>query len=368
MAFLYAEPFEIRQEALVRVRDAAELTGFDTGTGTLDADRAAELAERTAQEIAGRTRMRIDGAPATSDFDRAAFMRIGMRGLELLGPGESVDVDAGILGLIWSVPVDGLPQRAELEWDWFDESVPEVAAYAIDAAGPFLSPLTADDPVLVWKNYFKTSPYPPVEEIVVAGPDEPPVAVYALWIAALAGAGLAVFGLTRGRSGRRLAFAGTALAIAGTGAGFALQAQQARKLPELAPEQLASLTGDLLGNVYRAFDFRLEEQVYDRLALTLDGDILEQVYLEQRDALRIERAGGADARVDEIKVGSATAQGDAQPGTLRLRADWMVHGSVGHWGHLHRRSNAYEADLVLAPVEGAWRIVGFDVLSQERLQ
>ncbi|MEH6502210.1 MAG: hypothetical protein V7751_22815, partial [Pseudoalteromonas distincta] len=141
MVFLYAEPYEIRYEALIRVRDIAELADLQPAGANLTTAEAETLIASASQKIAERTQMSIDGAPVRPDFDRAAYMRIGLRGLEILPPGEIVNVEAGILGLIWSVPTDGLPQKAQLEWTWFDENAPEVAGYTIDAAGPFLSPL-----------------------------------------------------------------------------------------------------------------------------------------------------------------------------------------------------------------------------------
>jgi hypothetical protein len=40
---------------------------------------------------------------------------------------------------------------------------------------------------------------------------------------------------------------------------------------------------------------------------------------------------------------------------------------VGHWGHVHQRSNLYEADLTISAANGAWKITDFEVLGQERL-
>ncbi len=88
MVFLYAEPYEIRHEALVRVRDAAELVGQPVSGTTLDGEAAQDLARRVEQEISGRTPVWIDGTSVQPDFDRSAFMRIGMRGLEILPKGD----------------------------------------------------------------------------------------------------------------------------------------------------------------------------------------------------------------------------------------------------------------------------------------
>ena len=48
-------------------------------------------------------------------------------------------------------------------------------------------------------------------------------------------------------------------------------------------------------------------------------------------------------------------------------ATWVVRGSVGHWGHLHERTNGYRAKLDVRPVDGAWKIAGLELLQEERL-
>jgi hypothetical protein len=299
-------------------------------------------------------------------------MRIGLRGLEILTPDDPVDVDAGILGLIYSVPTDGYPKQATVEWTIFDDRIRQVPGNAIDAAGPFLSGLTPDDPVLVWTNHFKRSPVPPVAEVDATAWSDVrlPVLSIVLWLGAL---GLFVSAL-RGAGGvRRLGNA--TLAAACVAAGFVALpfGTMAVLRPNLAAttmtdEQSAALTGQLLTNVYRAFDFRGEHQVYDRLAKTVDGALLEKVYLDQRRSLRIARAGGAVARVRSVDVESATPErvpGTAADFTMRTR--WIIVGTVGHWGHVHQRSNLYEADLTISAIDGVWKIIDFEVLDQERL-
>ena len=47
---------------------------------------------------------------------------------------------------------------------------------------------------------------------------------------------------------------------------------------------------------------------------------------------------------------------------------WDVEGSVGHWGHVHRRRNRYEAELRIESIDGAWRIAALELLNEERLE
>ncbi len=58
-----------------------------------------------------------------------------------------------------------------------------------------------------------------------------------------------------------------------------------------------AVLNSLLKNIYRSFDFREEEDVYDRLATSVSGDLLSEIYLQNRKSLVVTQAGGARARV-----------------------------------------------------------------------
>ena len=122
----------------------------------------------------------------------------------------------------------------------------------------------------------------------------------------------------------------------------------------------------LLYNVYRSFDFRDEGTVYDMLARSVDGELLETIYLETRKALVLESQGGARAKVNDVEV--LEADSESTESGFRARGTWIVTGSVGHWGHIHQRRNQYQAEFTVQPVDGAWKISGMELLSEERLQ
>ncbi len=42
--------------------------------------------------------------------------------------------------------------------------------------------------------------------------------------------------------------------------------------------------------------------------------------------------------------------------------------AVGHWGHIHERRNAYQADLTIEPVDGAWKLTDVEILDEVRVQ
>jgi hypothetical protein len=132
-------------------------------------------------------------------------------------------------------------------------------------------------------------------------------------------------------------------------------------------EEAAPTIHALLYNVYRALDFRDEEVVFDRLAQSLAGDVLERVYLEMRKGLRLENQGGARVRVREVDLLSVIPLQAEGAGALRYRTQWNATGSVGHWGHTHMRTNQYEAELTLARIGAQWKIANVQILQEQRV-
>ena len=136
----------------------------------------------------------------------------------------------------------------------------------------------------------------------------------------------------------------------------------------LADEQARVLLQMLLKNIYRAFDFRDESVVYDKLALSVSGDLLAEVYLQNRRSFAVQQAGGAQARVKQLEVQQARAERlQKRPLGYAIRGEWTATGSVGHWGHVHIRRNRYQAIVTLDAVDGNWKITGLDLLEEKRM-
>ena len=120
-------------------------------------------------------------------------------------------------------------------------------------------------------------------------------------------------------------------------------------------------------NIYRALEFRDEATIYDRLAVSVTGETLTEVYLEQRRALEIEERGGAQARVEAVEVLEASAIESRDTG-FEVRSVWTVGGMVTHFGHRHFRQNRYDARIGIVPDAGTWKIQSIEVLEQGRLR
>jgi hypothetical protein len=67
--------------------------------------------------------------------------------------------------------------------------------------------------------------------------------------------------------------------------------------------------------------------------------------------------------IELLEIASRPGEG----GAVTATTTWNVHGSVGHWGHVHRRSNRYQAKLDIAPVDGVWKLIALEILDEQRL-
>jgi hypothetical protein len=128
----------------------------------------------------------------------------------------------------------------------------------------------------------------------------------------------------------------------------------------------SELVSQLLKNTYRAFDFREESEIFDKLALSTHGDLLSTIYLQTRKNMVIENQGGARAKIREVDV-LDVKEIDSDEAELAYDCSWQVRGTVGHWGHLHNRTNRYRAVLHVRAVEGTWKLTAIDMIEEERL-
>jgi hypothetical protein len=139
-------------------------------------------------------------------------------------------------------------------------------------------------------------------------------------------------------------------------------------VPKMSEKDAVVVLDSLLKNIYRSFDFREEEAVYDRLATSVSGDLLSEIYLQNRKSLVVTQAGGARARVKEVEILDVEVNHlKDRPLGLLFHAHWTAMGTVGHWGHIHMRKNQYEANITVEPVDGAWKITDLELLEEKRI-
>ena len=375
MSFLYIEPYEVRHEILARVKDLSAWMDLGLrGDEFIEADENEPLKKRVGEFFLKRDKVLIDGRQLRPILDRTAFVKYSMTVSTFLELPEQLPINTAMVGVIITYPTQGIPQKVTSVWDLWSERIQKVPADAIDPAGPFPSEVTPNDNVLTWNNFLKTYQMPTVAEVAL---DESlttmkiPLASV-LCLLALLPLGLQIRKHRRSAGSVGLLIGLAVLFIAGSVLLYPFLnvavAKPAAIAPKMTDKDAVTVLNSLLKNIYRSFDFREEEDVYDRLATSVSGDLLSDIYLQNRKSLVVTQAGGARARVKEVEILDVDVNHlDDSPLGLLFHARWTAMGTVGHWGHIHIRKNQYEANITVKPVEGPWKITGLELLEETRI-
>ena len=372
--FLYIEPYEVRNEILVRVKDMMNWVDFELrGDDYIEADEFNRVREQIGQFFLKRENVTIDGQRLKPILDRTAFVESSVIRSRFIETPERVRLNSAMVGVIITYLTDGLPQQVTTEWDLFSERIQKVTARMTDPAGPFPYDLEPSDNVLTWNNYLRTYTIPTVEKVNVAeqhqGVPVPMGSVACLVLLLPVSLGF----LRRKKNGNSTKVSVASIGILVLAALVLLPSFQVpvggnARASQFSAEDGQVVLDSLLKNVYRAFDFRDEEDVYDKLAICVSGDLLADLYLEQRKSLVVEQAGGAQAKVEQVAIENVdVSDSTSHSGALDLKAQWTALGQVGHWGHIHTRQNRYDAIVTIKPVDGAWKIIDLELLEETRI-
>jgi hypothetical protein len=375
MSFLYVEPYEVRHEILTRVKDMGEWMDLGLrGDEFIEIDELEPLKQRIGGFLLTKNPVLIDGRPGNPILDRTNFVKVSLTGIQLIEKPQRLEISTAIVGVIIAFITEGLPREVSVEWELFTDQVQRIPATATDPAGPLPSFITPDDNLFVWTNFLKNHRIPTVSQSNVSDTLEalqvPLGTLAALLLLIPTG-----WHLMRNR-GAGKPLRGPAI-IAVLLLGGAVLSYPYTRIPvarpalmagELSEQQSSALLETLLKNIYRAFDFREERDVYDKLALSVDGDLLADIYLQNRKSFAVKRAGGAQAKVKAIEIQQAAASRlDDQGLGYSIRGRWSALGTVGHWGHVHQRKNLYEAVLTVKAVDGIWKVTGLELLEERRV-
>jgi len=372
--FLYVEPFEVRHETLVRVKDLAAWMDLDLrGSDYVEIDEFDLLRQRAGEFLLNHSKVQIDGQQLPPILDRSNFVKTTLTRTYFIDTPERLPLDTAMLGVVITYLTKQIPQEVTVDWQLFSKRIQKVPTVAEDPAGPFPGYVTPDYPVLIWKNYLKNYKSPTVVQV---GVDKqftemklPAVSIVLLIFILILG--FQVLNRKKRREPHKKHLIGIAALIVLGGLLFPIGNVSVQRPAALAAQveedQALAILESLLKNVYRSFDFRQESDIYDRLAMSVHGDLLQTIYLQNRKSLVVTQAGGARARVKEVKLQDVSVTSPGNSLALKFHANWTAAGTVGHWGHIHSRKNQYEANIIVKPVDGAWKITDLDLVEEKRL-
>lgn len=366
LSFLYVDPYEVRHEVLIRIKDLEEWMdlGYELDD-TIEIEDIDALKQKVSNFLVNRNIVTIDGKIVKPIIDRVHFVKWSLAGIQIQELKERMDYSSAIIGVIFAYPHDSIAQKVTIDWDMFSDKITMVPNVATDPAGPMPYILKPDDNILTWTNYLKKYKLPTISEIEVSKATIPFLHLFSFGLIVLS-----LIMLIKNRNHYlRFGFV-TVIGVLFYALGSTYFKQRVEvpfmQQSSFSKPEASILISHLLKNTYRAFDFREESDIYDKLAISNDQDLLAELYLQIKKSMIMESQGGIQVKVKEVEIISVEEVASDSEG-ISFKCSWLVKGDVGHWGHIHRRVNQYEAILDVKPDNGVWKLNNIDIIEEVRL-
>ncbi len=168
MSFLYVDPYEIRHEMLVRLKDLEDWIDLDYN---IDDDiTAAELdsiKKVVADFLITKNKLTADGIAIPPILDKVHFVEVKLSGIQILEKPRDLPFSSAIIGVILVYPHESMPGRVTIDWDMWSENLEKVPCLMTDPAGPMPYDLVPGDTKLEWVNYLKNYELPTVSKVEI---------------------------------------------------------------------------------------------------------------------------------------------------------------------------------------------------------
>lgn len=366
MVFLSIEPHEVRQEILIQASEAIRyISAGESNKTRIPVKSQAGIKEAIQDSVSLNNTIYVNKLLVRPAEIITNFVTLSRGGVATRENPVDESLNEAIIGMTFIYDVEAFPDSIMMEWGLFPDSLSFIEASAVDPHGAFTTVLSPEASTLRWKSRLEGFRVPAIEVITVEKPALPLISVI-LWTILL----LLLIYWAFSRSKFILKPLVMTLLILGflCYPFFRIKAD----LPFISqgkpsPEKTAVIMNDLLSNVYRAFDRRDESDVYDRLSISVSGDQLTDIFMQNRQSMALENRGGARASVDEVRIQELKDIERQKDQTYIADTRWTVRGSVNHFGHTHYRQNQYRA-LVSFGIEGdTWKINNIEIIDTRRL-
>ena len=366
--YLLIEPFEVRQEYVFRFDTLADRLG-EASTTSITAENRTKLETAIGEFLAGKSPVAIDGKAGPLELDRVHFVRPDPEKGLVVDERDSIPAVEALVGAVFAIAVAAPPQEVSVTWEVFPANGEPAIVEAGIRGQRVARRLTPEENQLTWKNEGGL-----VAPELLELPEVPEISEEGGWqlkMALLVGAfSIVLLGFSFCSRGARRRIAGfMAVGLGLVAIGLAIARPKAPAL-RVSAEEADEIVYALLRNIYHAFDYRRESDIYDVLAESAEGELLTRIYLEVSRSLEVESQGGARVRVTDLDLRKCELA-ESKPGevpSIVTRCEWVAVGTVTHWGHTHDRVNRYRALLEIAPREQAWRLIDLELESEERIE
>lgn len=371
-SFIYIEPVEMRHEILIPLATLATILPIKhQDPAFVEIGEQDAIREQIRNWLKDQNPVVINGTRIIPEFTRIDFYSLNLSDFAAQAAAQKVSMASGRVGIIltYKTPDDSIRDVSQ-SWSTFYSTMTKVPAVVIAYPNSmskfeFSRFNTAEDNTLTWKCKPENLPRQITAVDAVYSP-RPRMRILCGSIAM--GIGYLFLARKRTTTARvlRLLLLFGAVAFSTK---LSVEIDHPWKSPEELPgDQAKNVFTALHSGLYRSLDFGTEDRIYDALAQTVDGELLEDLYLQLRQSLELRDQGGAIARIRSVEydAGAAVARKESVvpwPG-FQYKSTWTVSGTVEHWGHVHERQNQFDAVFTIEPREGHWKITRMDVAGQ----
>ncbi len=357
-AFVYIEPFEIRAEFVAR---ADALTSDDAA---LSLEAQASLQRRFLATLSDLFVLTVAGEPVSPTQVSVDFITVDPVSGPAVDRRTSIPQAGSFVAAVYVVERAGLPRDVSLSF----REMPELAPVVPVEFEAITGMQQASDDQTITEDALKASWTLPTLRSLPGLQDVAPVpqsgGSLPMILAGLFGA-ITIAGTIVAVRIPRIRTGGVVAAVVGALLALGAFAGSAPSASSVSESMATRVVEALLANTYHAFAYRDEQKIFDTLAKSVDGPLLEQLYLDIRRGLEDAEDGGPRVKVLRVAVLECDVKPDGR--ALVARVLWASDGDVSHWGHSHRRRNQYRGDLRIEPIDGAWRLTDVEILEEERI-
>ena len=366
MIYLSVEPYEVRQEILVQASAAMQYLSFkDKGLTSIPVDSQEQIKKEIQEAVTSANTIYVDNQILTPADRITKFVTLGRGGVATRETPMEENLEDAIMGITLIYDIEAYPDSIFINWQLFPDSVQFIEASAVDPHGAFTVMLSPDENDLRWKSRLAGYQVPAIEAIEVENRPQPLIS-FLLWM------GILLFVIVQVIYTKTIDIQQWIIIVLVLGFisyPFVRFQVNIPFLPHGKPssERASVILNDVLTNVYRAFDRRNENDVYDRLAISVSGNQLTEIYLQNRQSMELENRGGARANVDDVKIQELSNIKRHKDRGYVADTRWTVRGSVNHFGHTHYRQNQYRALVSFGIDNENWKINNIEIVDSRRL-
>ncbi|GAB5441688.1 MAG: hypothetical protein Fues2KO_20370 [Fuerstiella sp.] len=363
-SFLYIEDYEVRHEILMPLPVLAESLPLNhRHPSTLSVSEQRQLLPAIDALLMPHIDLQINRVAARPRQTRCRFVGTDWQQLLTEIEAQPVSVVDGRIAIVLSYPATEPVQAVQLTWNLFSESIFGIQQIVLHDDDMQRNVLT----YLAGRNRFEwidTRPAPSIRIEPLVSPKPASGSSILVWWLIVAGVAASALFLAATMQTRRTQ-RNTLLT-----AGLLVTFVTAWQSFEPGPTSDESFTGSqqqlrqsLLRNLYAAFEFRDEQQIYDALSISCDVGLTRRIYLQLAESLRHADQGNAIAAIRSVTFPELTADATSTDS----ECSWVVSGTVEHWGHVHERSNRFRARLDVDWIEDSWKLTDLQITDQQQL-